>query len=169
VSAHIFALWHRVRDGTLPRGAFIKEMDPLQAQVVALLEEGTTLEHAKTRRTCQNILKLALALWTFVTVDGVEPTNNAAERWSGGGAASAPRARRAAASPSACSPSSPRCASKSVTCWPTSPWLARRHCVGSRPPRCSPRHAPAHRLSTRYALPHNHLFGYLSRLAFAAG
>jgi len=80
VSAHIFALWHRVRDGTLSRGAFIEEMVPLQAQLVALLEEGTTLEHAKTRRTCQNILKLALALWTFVTVDGVEPTNNAAER-----------------------------------------------------------------------------------------
>jgi len=47
---------------------------------VALLEDGTTLDHAKTRRACQNILKLASALWTFVAVDGVEPTNNAAER-----------------------------------------------------------------------------------------
>jgi transposase len=80
VSVEIFRLWHRVRDGTLPRVAFVREIGPLQAQVVALLEEGTTLEHAKTRRACQNILKLAPALWTFVAVDGVAPTNNAAER-----------------------------------------------------------------------------------------
>jgi len=80
VSVEIFRLWHRVRDGTLPRVAFIREMGPLQAQVVALLEEGTALEHAKTRHACQNILKLTPALWTFVAVDGVAPTNNAAER-----------------------------------------------------------------------------------------
>ncbi len=80
VSVTIFDLWYRVRDGTLPRPAFVGVMTPLQAQVVALLTEGTTLEHAKTRRACQNILKLAPGLWTFVTVASVEPTNNAAER-----------------------------------------------------------------------------------------
>lgn len=78
--AAIFGLWHRVRDGTLPRAAFVAAMVPLQAQVIELLTDGTTLEHAKTRRACHNILKLAPALWTFVTVEGVEPTNNAAER-----------------------------------------------------------------------------------------
>jgi len=55
-------------------------MAPVQAQVVALFEEEMTLEHAKTRRACQNIRKLTPALWTFVTTAGVEPTNNAAER-----------------------------------------------------------------------------------------
>jgi len=80
VSARIFTLWHRVRDGTLARRTFLREMEPWQAQVVALLAEGTTLEHAKTRRACHNILTLAPALWTFVAVEGVEPTNNAAER-----------------------------------------------------------------------------------------
>ncbi|HLB76291.1 MAG: hypothetical protein AUG75_19885 [Cyanobacteria bacterium 13_1_20CM_4_61_6] len=80
VSATIFGLWHHVRDGTLPRAAFMQAMVPLQAQVEALLSEGTTLEQAKTRRACQNILKLAPALWMFVSEDGVEPTNNAAER-----------------------------------------------------------------------------------------
>jgi len=80
VSATFFGLWYRVRDGTLPRAAFVRAMAPLQAQVMALLTEGMTLEHAKTRRACANIRKLAPALWTFVTVDGVEPTNNAAER-----------------------------------------------------------------------------------------
>ena len=35
---------------------------------------------AKTVRTCRQILKVEPALWLFVTVEGVEPTNNAAER-----------------------------------------------------------------------------------------
>jgi transposase len=80
VSAQIFGLWHRVRDGTLPRTAFVQAMAPLQAPVEQVLMDGTALEHAKTRRACENMLKLARALWTFVAVDGVEPTNNAAER-----------------------------------------------------------------------------------------
>jgi transposase len=76
----LFGLWYRVREGTLSRPDCQAAMAPLQAQVGALLQEGATLEHAKTRRACQNILKLEDALWTFVAVEGVEPTNNAAER-----------------------------------------------------------------------------------------
>jgi len=76
----MFGLWYRVRDGTLSRAAFEREMRPVQAQVGALLREGTLLEQTKTRHACANILKLEVALWTFVAVDGVEPTNNAAER-----------------------------------------------------------------------------------------
>ena len=33
-----------------------------------------------TAGTCRDILKRREALWTFVQVDGVEPTNNTAER-----------------------------------------------------------------------------------------
>lgn len=46
----------------------------------SLLEIGTLLGHKETRRTCQNILKVKQALWTFIDQEGVEPTNNAAER-----------------------------------------------------------------------------------------
>lgn len=35
---------------------------------------------AKTVRTCQQLLKVEAALWTFTITDGVAPTNNAAER-----------------------------------------------------------------------------------------
>lgn len=45
-----------------------------------LLREGAVLACDKTRHTCENLLKLEVALWTFVCVDGVEPTNNSAER-----------------------------------------------------------------------------------------
>jgi transposase len=76
----MFTLWHRVRDGTLSRADFQAHMRPIQRRVGKLLRAGTTLSCDKTRRTCQNILKLEVALWTFVSVEGVEPTNNGAER-----------------------------------------------------------------------------------------
>ncbi len=76
----LFHQWHRVRDGTLSRADFQAEVKPIRACVVERLCEGMTLSHQQTRRTCENILKLEAALWTFVCVEGVEPTNNAAER-----------------------------------------------------------------------------------------
>jgi hypothetical protein len=76
----LFDLWHRVRDGTLSRADFQTALQPIRAQVHDLLQEGATLALAKSSATCANILKLEPALWTFVTVEGVEPTNNDAER-----------------------------------------------------------------------------------------
>lgn len=76
----LFGLWHRVREGLLSRPEFQGAVLPIQNQVHALLQEGATLPHPKTCHLCQNLLKLEPALWTFVTVEGVEPTNNSAER-----------------------------------------------------------------------------------------
>jgi transposase len=76
----MFNLWHRVRDGTLSREDFQAAMQPIQTRVGDLLREGAALACDKTRRTCEKILKLEVALWTFVRVEGVEPTNNSAER-----------------------------------------------------------------------------------------
>lgn len=76
----IFGLWRKVRDGPLSRPAFQEAVRPLRQQVEALLAQGAQCGHGKTRRTCERILKLRAALWTFVEVPGVEPTNNAAER-----------------------------------------------------------------------------------------
>jgi len=76
----IFDLWPRVRDGTLRRVEFQVAMEPIRQQVGELLREGAALPYEKTSRTCQNILKLEAALWTFVSVERVEPTNNGAER-----------------------------------------------------------------------------------------
>jgi transposase len=76
----IFALWHRVRDGTLSRARFQAAMGPHRRRVEAWLWRGTACRHAKTAATCREVLALAPALWTFVDVPGVEPTNNAAER-----------------------------------------------------------------------------------------
>jgi len=76
----MFAWWHRVRDGTLSRSTFAAQMQAVQQRVSALLHEGTECQHKKTAGTCRDILKLEPALWTFVHVEGVEPTNHLAER-----------------------------------------------------------------------------------------
>ena len=76
----MFGMWHRVRDGTLSRLDFQVAMQPIQAQVGDLLREGAQRSNEKTGRTCAKILKLEVALWTCVRVEGVEPTNNGAER-----------------------------------------------------------------------------------------
>jgi transposase len=76
----LFARWYQWRDGTLDRPTFTLLMAPLQAELHALLETGPAIRHAKTRHLCENLLKIEPALWTFVTVSGVEPTNNSAER-----------------------------------------------------------------------------------------
>jgi len=75
-----FGLWHRVREGTLSRIDFQCAMQPIRSEVKNLLCIGTFVNQTQTRKTCQNILQLEQALWTFVDREGIEPTNNAAER-----------------------------------------------------------------------------------------
>jgi hypothetical protein len=79
-AAQMFNLWYRVRDGTLSRADFQQAMRPIRREIAALLALGTFLDHPQTAKTCGNILKLDQALFTFVDHEGVEPTNNAAER-----------------------------------------------------------------------------------------
>ena len=76
----MFARWHRVRDGTLSHRRFWLEMRPLRRRVEGRLRRGAALADAKTAATCRDLLDLAPALWTFIDLPGVEPTNNAAER-----------------------------------------------------------------------------------------
>jgi transposase len=76
----MFTWWHRVREGTLKRSSFRSYMSPLRLEVERLLEAGSRCGVPKTAGTCRDILKRRQALWTFVQVEGVEPTNNAAER-----------------------------------------------------------------------------------------
>ena len=75
----MFHWWHRVRDGTLSRSSFRTYMTPVRREVERLLEAGSCCEVEKTEGMCRDILKRRQALWTFVHLDGVEPTNNSGE------------------------------------------------------------------------------------------
>ena len=76
----MFTWWHRVREGTLQRSTFRSYLTPLRREVERLLEAGSRCGVPQTAGTCRDILKRREALWTFVQVAGVEPTNNTAER-----------------------------------------------------------------------------------------
>jgi transposase len=76
----MFQWWHRVRAGTLAHTSFASYMRPIRQEVERLLEAGQTCGMPKTAGVCREILKMRQALWTFVRHEGVEPTNNAAER-----------------------------------------------------------------------------------------
>jgi transposase len=76
----MFACWHQVRAGTLKRSTFRSYMTPIRREVERLLQAGSRCGVPKTAGTCRDILKRRKALWTFVQVEGVEPTNNTAER-----------------------------------------------------------------------------------------
>ncbi len=76
----LFKLWHKARGGDLSRERLEALMRPVRRKVKELLRAGTQSGHKKTRRTCANILAVERSLWTFLRVEGVEPTNNAAER-----------------------------------------------------------------------------------------
>jgi transposase len=74
----MFEWWHRVRDGTMARTTFRRKMGPLRRSVEDLLAEGA--HDSEVPGKFKDILKHGEALWTFVRVEGVEPTNNMAER-----------------------------------------------------------------------------------------
>src|SRR5215204_1046267 len=74
----LFTLWHEVRDGRLNRVEFQAQVRPVRRRVKGLLGAGSRSTHRKTRRACANVLKVEPSLWTFVRVEGIEPTNNAA-------------------------------------------------------------------------------------------
>ncbi len=85
---HLFELWHRVRDGTLERTQFALKVELIRTSIHQLLSEASNYDIAKGEktplaksvRTCRQLLKVESALWLFVAVEGIEPTNNAAEQ-----------------------------------------------------------------------------------------
>jgi transposase len=81
IATRIFAAWYRFRATVIDRPALLVELAPLQAELRQALEAGLDPPHAVVAGAlCGNLLDSWPALWTFAHADGVEPTNNAAER-----------------------------------------------------------------------------------------
>ncbi len=76
----MFKWWHKVRDGTITHATFRRYMRPVQDRVGELLREARLCRNARTKATAGEILKLEAALWAFVDIESVEPTNNFAEQ-----------------------------------------------------------------------------------------
>ena len=76
----LMRLWHRVRDGTLPFEQLARRAGPLRRALLATLREGALYYTGKARALSRELLRQQAALWRFTLVEGVEPTNNSAER-----------------------------------------------------------------------------------------
>jgi transposase len=79
-SRRIFDWWHRVRDGTMARPTLQSNVAMLRFAFRDDLRRGEACGCAKTAGTCRELLAGETHLWTFVRVEGIEPTNNDAER-----------------------------------------------------------------------------------------
>jgi transposase len=79
-SNKLFEAWHKARDGIIRRSTFLQTVAWLRPMVRRSLERGSGCACTKTAATCAELLRLWDCLWTFTRVEGVEPTNNAAER-----------------------------------------------------------------------------------------
>ena len=76
----VFAAWHGFTDEGRDRARLVQTIAPLQAKIHTLLDNGRQLPSWQARSFCSDVGTLESALWTFATTEGVEPTNNAAER-----------------------------------------------------------------------------------------
>jgi transposase len=79
-SEQMFEWWHRIRDGTISRTTFRRYMAPVRREMLSLLREAAACPAPKTSGMAREMLKLKEALFTFVDREGIEPTNNSAER-----------------------------------------------------------------------------------------
>ena len=76
----LFREWHRFQRGELEREGLQATLVPVQDGFEQLLDDGIACPDAKAAGLCRALDRLWPALWTFADEEGVEPTNNAAER-----------------------------------------------------------------------------------------
>jgi transposase len=76
----LFRHWARSRDGTISRAETLLLLRPIRDQIDGLLLRGTFSGNRKLIGMCKPLYDHRDWLWTFLCVDGVEPTNNASER-----------------------------------------------------------------------------------------
>jgi transposase len=80
IQKQVFELWHRFRGGGCTRAELSDRMVPHVEALGDLLLAGTRSRDARLARYCTRLRDRFPLLWLFVSVEGVEPTNNHAER-----------------------------------------------------------------------------------------
>jgi transposase len=80
ITAQVFELWHRFKAGEVARTDLRVLVGRVAAEMAAVLATGAERGHPLAQTLCREYQAVWPALWTFIVVDGVEPTNNAAEQ-----------------------------------------------------------------------------------------
>lgn len=77
----LFKIWHEFKSEKISRDELWRQEKPIRRRTGELLEQGSYTDPVlKAARFCKNLLENFNALWTFLEMEGVEPTNNHAER-----------------------------------------------------------------------------------------
>jgi transposase len=76
----VFKAWHDFRGGGCSREQLQDRLWPVARRLDRLLEQGRGCADATVAQFCANLSDLAEAPWQFMLEEGVEPTNNHAER-----------------------------------------------------------------------------------------
>lgn len=76
----LFGHWHTFREGRIDRATLTERLEPVRWAVHTALRWGAGRRIPQLSGLCKNLLAREETLWTFVRVEGVEPTNNTAER-----------------------------------------------------------------------------------------
>jgi transposase len=76
----VHRLWGRLMQRNVTRLKFKTQARALRRKMRRLLEQGANSPGKRASDFCKELLRLEPAMWTFVRVKGIEPTNNHAER-----------------------------------------------------------------------------------------
>jgi transposase len=80
ITREVFERWRWFRKKRISRKTLHRLLRPLRKRMRQLLKRGVASGIPKTAGLCKRLLKLQGAMWRFAQVEGLEPTNNLAER-----------------------------------------------------------------------------------------
>jgi len=78
--ARLFRLWHKFRGGQMDRQQLLLRSIPIQKRIFTLAERYLNSSHREVRNLATALFEHHGRLFTFLELEGVEPTNNSAER-----------------------------------------------------------------------------------------
>jgi len=78
--ARLFRLWHKFRGGQIDRLQLLLRSIPIQQRIFALAQRHLDSTHRQVRNLATALFEHNQRLFTFLEHEGVEPTNNSAER-----------------------------------------------------------------------------------------
>lgn len=80
MTRRLFRHWRRFRQGAKAHGDLRYDLEHVRRAVTRWLRRGAATASGPTAGTCREVLARVEALWTFTRHEGVDPTNNLAER-----------------------------------------------------------------------------------------
>jgi transposase len=80
ITDRVFQEWRLFRGGGFERNTLMERLNDEAEEFERLLKAGRRCAGPKAAAFCENVLALLPAVWRFVVTDGIEPTNNHAER-----------------------------------------------------------------------------------------